>query len=294
MVTVTSAPVTRRVRRHRYSSRPPVLHNRDHDELRPEPGCSARGLLVRGRRERRRRRRAARRPPARPGLVVWRTARRRRVAAPDRCPHREAPLSPGSGRRTGASCARTTAGRSATAGRCVLVPSSARVAGAACGASPDVHVPRALRPRVAVPGEPVAGIPQMVAEDDPAYRRINNRRRGVAHVGHPDDRQLPRHLALPVRARRHVRHRHEPHRPEDRAGAARRRLLRLRVRGGRGQRRGRHRGVRRRRTGGPPRMSTGFNLPFTVRSTIHYEHRLDHMLLLCSTPSTTSPRTSRS
>ena len=32
------------------------------------------------------------------------------------------------------------------------------------------------------------------------------------------------------------------------------------------------------------RMSTGFHLPFTVRSTIHYETGLDHILLLLTTP----------
>ena len=31
-------------------------------------------------------------------------------------------------------------------------------------------------------------------------------------------------------------------------------------------------------------MTTGFHLPFTVRSTIHYETGLDHIILLCSTP----------
>jgi hypothetical protein len=31
-------------------------------------------------------------------------------------------------------------------------------------------------------------------------------------------------------------------------------------------------------------MTTGFHLPFTVRSTIHYETGLDHLILLCSTP----------
>src|SRR5262249_52433377 len=31
-------------------------------------------------------------------------------------------------------------------------------------------------------------------------------------------------------------------------------------------------------------MSTGFHLPFAVRSTIHYETDLDHILLLLSTP----------
>jgi len=32
------------------------------------------------------------------------------------------------------------------------------------------------------------------------------------------------------------------------------------------------------------RMTTGFHLPFTVRSTIHYETGLDHLILLCSSP----------
>ena len=32
------------------------------------------------------------------------------------------------------------------------------------------------------------------------------------------------------------------------------------------------------------RMSTGFHLPFVVRSTIHYETGLEHLLLLCTTP----------
>ena len=32
------------------------------------------------------------------------------------------------------------------------------------------------------------------------------------------------------------------------------------------------------------RMTTGFHLPFAVRSTIHYETGLDHILLLLSTP----------
>ena len=31
-------------------------------------------------------------------------------------------------------------------------------------------------------------------------------------------------------------------------------------------------------------MTTGFHLPFAVRSTIHYETGLDHIILLCSTP----------
>jgi hypothetical protein len=32
------------------------------------------------------------------------------------------------------------------------------------------------------------------------------------------------------------------------------------------------------------KMSTGFNLPFTVRSTIEYDHGLQHVLLLLTTP----------
>ena len=47
-------------------------------------------------------------------VVLYRAGDGRVVAAPDRCPHREAPLSIGHDRTTGASSVRTTAGRSAT------------------------------------------------------------------------------------------------------------------------------------------------------------------------------------
>ena len=94
------------------------------------------------------------------------------AAAPDRCPHRESPLSIGTV-RTGASPAPITAGSSATRGaasRC-----RRRV-------SADPFPRRAIwgraragtvRPHLDVSGQPIGTIPYMAAEDDPTYRRIN-------------------------------------------------------------------------------------------------------------------------
>ena len=141
-------------------------------------------------------------------LVVWR--------APDGCGRRRArPLPAPRGAAvarapstTAASSARTTAGRSATT----------------AGASP------CRRPARAAPVPPTAHLPAVhvaeryglvwlclghasVADPDdrrgrrPAYRRINAGVERCGDVGDPDDRQLPRHRPLPVRARRHVRHR---------------------------------------------------------------------------------------
>ena len=92
------------------------------------------------------------------------------------------------------------------------------------------------------------GSPRWRPRHDPTYRRINSGVDTWRTSAIPDDRQLHGHLALPVRPRRDVRHPGQPARPEDLDGAARRRLLRLSLRG-----RGRQRGRRRRRPGSPPR-----------------------------------------
>ena len=137
-------------------------------------------------------------------LVVWRSPDGTVVAAPDRCPHREAPLSLGRVEDGCLVCAYHgwTFG---DGGRCVEVPSSA----------PGVPVPpKGHLPVVCAAeryglvwvclGTPRAPIPVIAEEDDAAYRRINS---GVAEwsdLGHPDDGQLPRHRPLPVRAHRHA------------------------------------------------------------------------------------------
>lgn len=110
-------------------------------------------------------------------LVVWRGLDGSLVAAPDRCPHREAPLSAGTV-EDGCLACMYHGWTFGTEGRCVDVPS----------AHEGVPVPpRANLSTVAVaeryglvwlcPGEPVAPIPEMAVDSDPSFRRINT---GVA------------------------------------------------------------------------------------------------------------------
>src|SRR5690349_7791877 len=107
-------------------------------------------------------------------LAIWRDGEGRVVALPDRCSHRNAPLSYGQVQDGCLVCPYhgwTFDGR----GACVLVPS----------AGPDAAIPpRAhLQPHHCVeryglvwvcPGEPGAGIPEMPGEADPSFRRFNN------------------------------------------------------------------------------------------------------------------------
>ena len=202
-------------------------------------------------------------------------------------------------RATTAACrARTTAGRSATAAAASPCRRRARRAGAAEGPPGDDPRRRSATAWCGcAPATPVG--------DDPGDRGATTTRptgastpasRMWRHLGAADDRQLPRHLALPVRPHRHVRHRHRTPRcrssrstplDDDFAGYE----YEVEV----GQRRRRDGVGPRRPTVIKRRMTTGFDLPFTVRSTIHYETGLDHLILLCSTPDRRRPhRTSRS
>ncbi len=107
-------------------------------------------------------------------VVLWRGPDGTLIAAPDRCPHREAPLSLGLIEDGYLVCCYHgwTFGAE---GRCVRVPSA------------DVSVPIPPRSHLRTLhlveryglvwlclDEPVAGIPEMHAEHDPAYRRINS------------------------------------------------------------------------------------------------------------------------
>jgi len=216
-------------------------------------------------------------------LVVWRDPEGEIVAAPDRCPHREAPLSLGLVKDGCLECVYhgwTFGG----GGRCVNVPSS----GEGRPVPPAAH----LRPCHATEryglvwvcvGEPAAGIPKIDADDDPAYRRINS---GVddwsTSVGRMTDNFLDiSHFpyvhsgTFGIDANRLVPkidlqqldddfYGYEYHvEVGNEAGAASSGIDAAIV---------------------TRRMTTGFNLPFTVRSTIHYETGLDHLILLCSTP----------
>ena len=162
------------------------------------------------------------------------------VAAPDRCPHREAPLSLGRMEQGCLVCCYHgwTFGDN---GQCVRVPSSesdARTPPKSHLAT--VHATERYGLVWICPGEPVAGIPEIAADRRPELPPHQHRRGHMDRLRHADDGQLPRHLPLPLRARRHLRHRGQPAGAEDRHAPARRRLPRLRVRGRGGQHARRH------------------------------------------------------
>jgi phenylpropionate dioxygenase-like ring-hydroxylating dioxygenase large terminal subunit len=206
------------------------------------------------------------------------------VAAPDRCPHREAPLSAG---RVEGSCLVCpyhgwTFGDD---GRCVRIPSS----------EPDVPVPpRAhlatfpLRERYGLVwlclGTPVGEPPVIPEDDDPAFRRLNtpvemwrtsatrmtDNFLDITHFpfvhtgtfGIAQDTVVPRvelgeldhgwfGYAYEVRARNTAASSTTSGQTADVVERA---------------------------------MSSGFHLPFDVRSTIRYHTGLQHILLLLSTP----------
>lgn len=216
-------------------------------------------------------------------LVVWRSTSGDVVAAPDRCPHREAPLSEGTV-HDGCLVCPYHGWRFADEGRCVEVPSS----GAGRPVPPAAHLPTvSAREQYGLIwlclGEPAADIPAMPAEHDEKYRRINS---GVdvwttsatrmtdnfldishfpyVHIGTfgiQDNQDVPK-IEMEQLDDDFFGYQYEVEvRNEDGAASS-----------------GLDDAVITRR------MTTGFNLPFTVRSTIHYETGLDHLILLCSTP----------
>ena len=215
--------------------------------------------------------------------VVWRSPGGEVVAAPDRCPHRESPLSLGHV-EGGCLVCPYHGWTFGDGGRCVAVPS----------AQPGVPVPpKAHLAAIEVeeryglvwlcPGTPAAKIPAMRWDDDPAYRRINsgveewsaNALRmtdnflDISHFpyvhtgtfGIAANTQVPKFEIVPL--------------DEDFAGYE----YEVEVANDLGKTAsGLAAEVIKRR------MTTGFALPFTVRSTIHYETGLDHIILLCTTP----------
>ena len=106
--------------------------------------------------------------------VVWRSSTGELVAAPDRCPHRESPLSIGTVTDGCLTCA-YHGWKFGDGGACLEVPSS----GAGRAVPPKAHLPTVhVRERYGLvwicPGEPVADIPRVEAEHDPSFRRINS------------------------------------------------------------------------------------------------------------------------
>jgi phenylpropionate dioxygenase-like ring-hydroxylating dioxygenase large terminal subunit len=216
-------------------------------------------------------------------LVVWRSPDGSVVAAPDRCPHREAPLSLGTIEAGCLVCAYHgwTFG---DGGRCVTVPSAA----------PGVPVPPKahLSAVCAVEryglvwlclGRPQRELPHIAEEEDTAYRRINS---GVAtwrtsatrmtdnfldiahfpyvHTGTfglATNKQVPKFDIVELDTD-FIGYEYEVEVANEAGKVSSGLDMPMITR----------------------RMTTGFHLPFTVRSTIHYETGLNHIILLCTSP----------
>ena len=215
--------------------------------------------------------------------VVWRSSNGELVAAPDRCPHRESPLSIGTVADGCLTCA-YHGWKFGDGGACVEVPSS----GVGRPVPPKAQLPTIhARERYGLvwicPGDPVADIPRVEAEEDPAYRRINSgvdrwttsvtrmtdNFLDIAHFpwvhrgtfGIQDNQDVAK-IELEPLDEDFYGYRYEVE-VANAAGATSSGLDAPVI---------------------SRRMTTGFNLPFTVRSTIHYETGLDHLILLCSSP----------
>lgn len=216
--------------------------------------------------------------------VIWRSADGGLVAAPDRCPHREAPLSIGTVANGTLTC--IYHGWSfGDDGTCVDIPSS----GPDATLPPTAHLPCVtVEERYGMvwmcPGTPSGPIVNMPWEDDPAFRRINTGLEQwsasaprmadnfmdfshfpyvhVGTFGGAQDPVVPK-LDLDQLDAEFFGYAYEvdasnPDEAQAISGSTDDVVHR--------------------------QMSTGFHLPFLVRSTIKYEDGLEHILLLSTTP----------
>jgi phenylpropionate dioxygenase-like ring-hydroxylating dioxygenase large terminal subunit len=217
-------------------------------------------------------------------LVLWRGPDGAVVAASDRCPHREAPLSAGTVEDGCLACAYHgwTFG---AAGRCVRVPSAGDGVPAPPRAHLDpLHCAEAYGLVWVCLGIPRAPIPQIAEEHDPTFRRINtpvevwatsatrmvDNFLDISHFpyvhtgtfGRSQDTLVPKIEIEPLDAG-YVGYRYEVLATnDDAANLASGQTTAVVERN----------------------MTTGFGLPFNVRSTIRYATGLQHVLLLLSTP----------
>lgn len=217
-------------------------------------------------------------------LVLWRDPDGAIVAAPDRCPHREAPLSAGWAEDGELVCP-YHGWRFGAGGRCVEVPSSGRGAPVPPAAHlPCVHVTERYGLVWLCLDTPAGDLPVIPNEDDPTFRRINS---GIqlwntaatrmvdnfmdishfpwVHAGTFGNRQSPAVPKIELGELDHgwYGYAYEVDAQNPEAALATTGTTEAVV----------HR-----------QMSTGFHLPLTVRSTIRYADGLEHILLLCSTP----------
>lgn len=217
-------------------------------------------------------------------LALWRDPDEVLVVAPDRCPHRQAPLTIGAAHRGVVTCA-YHGWRFGAGGRCIEVPSS----GPDTAVPPSAHLERHhVEERYGLVwvclGEPAMPIPVIAQDTDPAFRRINT---GIetwaasaprlvdnfmdfshfpwVHTGTFGSAQDP--LVPPLELEQldddfyGYAYEVEADNPTEATAASGSDAETV------------HRW-----------MSTGFALPFLVRSTIRYQDGLNHILLLCSTP----------
>ncbi|MCB0997279.1 MAG: aromatic ring-hydroxylating dioxygenase subunit alpha [Acidimicrobiales bacterium] len=218
-------------------------------------------------------------------LVLWRDPDGVVVAAPDRCPHREAPLSCGVVTLDGEIECPYHGWRFGSGGRCVAVPSS----------DPGVPVPpKAHLPTVACAeryglvwvclDEPIADIPRIPQDDDPAFRRINNpvERWDTCAMRMTDNFVDITHFPFVHTATFGIRQETTVPKVElealDDDWFGYQYEVNVRNEAAALLASGQAEAVLHRH------MSSGFSLPFLVRSTIRYETGLEHILLLCSTP----------
>jgi len=217
-------------------------------------------------------------------MVLYKDTSGEVVAAPDRCPHREAPLT--SGKLNDGVLACCYHGWSFGAeGKCVSIPS----------ADPDFPIPKSAhlpcyRARIQYGlvwvclGEPVADIPEIAQDNDKTFRRIHN---PIATWKVSATRMTDNFLDIA----------HFPWVHTGTFGNAQRTLVpKIDLKDLPGGFHGYEYHVI---ADNPPSaqmssgesetevnrtMSTGFHLPFAVRSTIKRENGPEHILLLLSTP----------
>ncbi len=217
-------------------------------------------------------------------IVLWRATDGAIVAAPDQCPHRQAPLSIGTVADGELTCV-YHGWRFGDGGRCTAVPSS----GSDAAIPPAAHLKQlAVQERYGLvwvcPGEPAFAIPTIAPDTDPAFRRINtpvepwttSAPRLVdnfmdfshfpwVHTGTFGAGQDPFVPKLDLEQLDDdffgYRYEVEANNPDEAvavSGSEEETVHRW--------------------------MTTGFALPFLVRSTIRYADGLEHILLLCCTP----------
>lgn len=219
-------------------------------------------------------------------VVLFRDARGRVGALPDRCPHREMPLSKGSIGLFGELVCGYHGWAYDTAGTCLRIPSSHATATPSQARIGAYHVRERYGLVWVALDDPVSEPPEVAHDADPSFRRITapvevwqvaatrmvDNFCDIAHFpyvhtgtfGAGAAEEVPP-VSMEVLEGGFEGYRYEvevdnPEEAHATSGQTAARLLR--------------------------RMSTGFALPTTVRSTIAYETGLEHVLLLCTTPVT--------